>query len=151
HVVDRQKRGGRDASRGKLLEDDRRVDPAEPAAAELVADIDAGEPQLRRAAQRRDREFAALVPPGRLRQPLRARKRPRRLRKRPLLVREIEIHEARYRSGRSGATRGIRWSRVGAPENGRICGLLVVRTLIGGTSVSLHRLILITAVASAIA
>src|SRR5207237_8040234 len=112
HVVDRQKRGGRDASRGKLLEDDSRVDPAEPAAAELVADIDAGEPQLRRAAQRRDREFAALVPPGRLRQPLLTRKRPRRLSKRPLLVRQIEIHEGRYKSGRSGATRGIRWSAI---------------------------------------
>jgi len=108
HVVDCHEGGGRDASRGKLLEDDRRVHPAEPAAAKLVADIDAREPQLRRTSQRLDWEFAALVPPGRLRQPLLARKRPRRLRKRPLLVRQFEVHEGRYRLGRHGATRGIR-------------------------------------------
>ena len=94
HVVDREIGGGRDAGGGELLEDDRGVDPAEPAAAELVADIDPGKAQLRRPAQRRDREFAALVPAGRLRQPFLARKHPRRLGKRPLLVGELEIHAA---------------------------------------------------------
>jgi len=99
HVVDRQiGRRGR-ARRRQFLEDDRGVDPAEPAAAELLADINRSKPQRRRPAQRLDRKLLALVPARRLRQPLLARKRPRRLAKRPLLLRKLEIHAGRY-SGR---------------------------------------------------
>jgi hypothetical protein len=85
HIVDRQIRGRRHASRGELLEDERSIDPAEPAAAELVPDINPGEAQRRRAAQCLYRKFLALVPAGRLRQPLLAGKVPRRLGKGPLL------------------------------------------------------------------
>ena len=52
HVVDREIGGGRHAGRGELFEDDRRIDPAEPAAAELLADIDAGKTECRRPPQR---------------------------------------------------------------------------------------------------
>ncbi len=108
HVVDREIGGGRDAGRGQFLEDDCGVDPAEPAAAELLADIDPGKPQRRRAPQRRDRKLLALVPARRLRQPLRARKRPRRLLKRPLLVRERKIHAPKYRGRRVSGNCSIR-------------------------------------------
>jgi len=94
--VDRQIGRGRHASRGELLEDDRGVDPAEPAAAELVPDINPGEAQRRRAAQCLDRKFLALIPAGCLRQPLLAGERPRRFAKGPLLVRKLEIHGADY-------------------------------------------------------
>ena len=70
HVVDRQIGGGRGAGRRQLLEDQRRVEPGEAAAAELVLDVDAGKAERRRRAQRRDRKLLALVPARRVRQPL---------------------------------------------------------------------------------
>ena len=53
HVVDRDEGRGRDAAGGQLLEDERRIEPAQADAAVLLADIDAGEAQLGRLAQRR--------------------------------------------------------------------------------------------------
>ena len=75
--MDREIGGGRDAGGGQLLEDDRRVEPAEPAAAELVSDIDPGEAERRRPAQRLDRELLAFVPARRVRQPFVAGEVPR--------------------------------------------------------------------------
>src|SRR4029077_15260125 len=74
------------------FEDDRGVDPTEPAAAELVSDIDPGEPQLCRSSQCRDRELPAFVPARGVRQPLLAGKGPRRLSEGPLLIGQLEIH-----------------------------------------------------------
>src|SRR6202011_3423928 len=68
------------------------VDPAEPAAAELVSDIDPGEPQLRRPAQCLDRELLAFVPARGVRQPILAGKGSCRLGKGPLLFGQRKIH-----------------------------------------------------------
>src|SRR6202022_4411012 len=91
-VVDREMCSGGDAVCGEFLEDDRGVDPAEPAAAELVSDIDPGEPQLRRSTQCLDRKLRAFVPARGVRQPLLSGKGPCRLGKGPLLFGQLKIH-----------------------------------------------------------
>ena len=56
HVVDRDIGGGRDAALRQLLEDDRRVEPRERRAADILLHVDAAEAERRRLAQRVDRE-----------------------------------------------------------------------------------------------
>src|SRR5215468_2618102 len=101
HVVDRKVGGGRYAGRGELFENERGIQPAEPAAAELLADANPGEAQLRRSAQRHDWKLGAFIPARRLRQPFLAGKRPRRFLERPLLVRKVKIHGGRLWAAKS--------------------------------------------------
>src|SRR5579859_5373210 len=86
HIMDRQVRGGGSASGRQLLEDQRRIEPAEPATAELLLDVDTGKAELCCRTQRRDGELLALVPAWRVRQPLGAGELARRLLKRALFV-----------------------------------------------------------------
>ena len=90
--MDREIGGGRGAGGRQFLEDQRGVEPAETAAAELVLHIDPGKTERRGLAQRLDRKLLALVPTGRMGQPFIAGEVARGLLKRPLLVGEGEIH-----------------------------------------------------------
>src|SRR2546430_1476089 len=69
HVVDREIGGGRGASGGQFLEDQRGIEPREAAAAELIPDIDPGKAERRRLAQSLDRKFLPCVPARRVWEP----------------------------------------------------------------------------------
>ena len=75
--MDRQIGRGRGAAGRELLEDQRGVEPRQPGAAVLLADVDAGEAELGGRAQRRYREDAVLVPLGGVRRQLAAGEAPR--------------------------------------------------------------------------
>ena len=62
--MDREVGGGRYAGRCELFENECRVDPAESAAVELLADIDAGKAERGRPPQRLYGELGLRVPAG---------------------------------------------------------------------------------------
>ncbi|MNE14333.1 hypothetical protein D3C80_1072090 [compost metagenome] len=67
HVVDRDEGRRRHVAARQLLEDQRRLDPAQAHAAVFLARIDAGEAHLGGGLQHIDREMLVLVPAGRVR------------------------------------------------------------------------------------
>ena len=76
HVVDRDVGRDRRAAHGERLEDQRRVEPRQPRAADILADVDAAHAERRRLAHLRDREVLLLVPLDRVRrEPLGANSR----------------------------------------------------------------------------
>ncbi len=96
HVVDRDVGGGRGAALRQLLEDQRRVEPGERRAADVVLDVDAAEPERSRLAQRLDRKDLALVPVAGGRHHLFARERACGFLESALLVGELEVHRLVY-------------------------------------------------------
>src|SRR5579883_2442831 len=92
HVVDRNIGGGRDAAGCELLEDQRGVKPLQPAAADILAHIDAGKAERRRSAQGVDREKTLLIPTCGMRQEFALRKVARHFLDRALLLAQLEIH-----------------------------------------------------------
>ena len=92
HVVDREIGGGRGASGGQFLEDQRGVEAREAAAAELIPDIDAGKAERRRLAQSLDRKFLPCVPARRVWQPFVDRELARGFLEGALLVGKGEVH-----------------------------------------------------------
>jgi len=83
--VDRQERGGRRAGSRQFLEDDRRVEAREPAAADVLAHVHRRQAQGRRGAQRIDGKDLLGVPARRVRREVLAREAPRGLLHRQLL------------------------------------------------------------------
>jgi len=100
HVVDGDVGGGGDAACRQLLEDERSVDAAQRAAADVLGDIDPGEAQRGGGAQRIDREDAFLIPARRLRLELAFGKGARRLLDRALLFGQLKIHTPRVSTNR---------------------------------------------------
>ncbi len=94
HVVDRDIGGRGGAALRQLLVDQGGIERGERGAADVLLDVHAAEAEGRRLAQGIDRKDLLLVPIGRVRHHLFARKRARRLLKRPLLLAEIEVHRA---------------------------------------------------------
>ena len=99
HVVDRDVGRRAGAGRRQLLHDQRRVEPREPAAADIVPHIDAAEAQRRRLAQGLDREDLLGVPARRLGQHALGRELPRRVAKRLLVFGEVKVHARGIISG----------------------------------------------------
>ena len=92
HVVDRDEGGGRSAALGQFLEDHRGVGARQRRPADIVAHIDAAEPQFGRLAQRIHREMAVGIPfPGKGLHVLGGKLRGDRL-KGPLILAEFEVH-----------------------------------------------------------
>ncbi len=104
HIVDRQIGRGRNTGGRQFLEQDRGVDATEPAAAELLADIDCGKAQRRRAPQGLDREFLPLVPTRGMGQPFFASEIARGFLKRLLRFRQRELHRPNIAGAGRAAT-----------------------------------------------
>ena len=94
HVVNGEKRRRRNVAAGKGLEDDRGVESRKARTADIFADIDPGEAQRGRGAQRFDREVLLLVPAGGVRRQLGFGEGAGRVLDRPLVLGEGEIHLA---------------------------------------------------------
>ena len=92
HVVDRDEgRHGR-AARRQRLEDQRRVEPRQAGAADILADVDAAHAERRGLAHHVDRKMLVLVPAQRVRRDLLRRKRQRHVANRDLILVESELH-----------------------------------------------------------
>ncbi len=78
----------------QFLENNRGIKPRERGAADIVAYVDAAEPELRRLPQRVDREYLALIPGTRVRHHFGAGELARRFLKGQLFFTERKIHSS---------------------------------------------------------
>ena len=92
HVVDRDERRHRRTALRQRLEDQRRVEPRQRRAADIVADIDAADAELGRLAHHIDRKMLLLVPADRMRRDFFRGKIPRHIANRNLVLVESELH-----------------------------------------------------------
>jgi hypothetical protein len=100
--VDRDVRGDRRAALAERVEDQRRVEPREPRAAVLLADVDAAQSELGGLAQDVDREVLRAIPLDRVRGQALGRERARQLADLALILGELERAGARRRSSSDG-------------------------------------------------
>ena len=74
------------------LEDQRRIKPGQRRAADVVADVDAADAELRRLAHHIDRKMLLLVPADRMRRDFLRGELPRHVANRNLVLVESELH-----------------------------------------------------------
>ena len=92
HVVDGDEGRHRRAALRQRLEDQRRVEPGQRRAADVVADVDAADAERGRLAHHVDRKMLLLVPADRMRRDLFRGEGPRHLANRYLVLVESEMH-----------------------------------------------------------
>src|SRR5262249_23238829 len=99
HVVDRDIGGGRGTALRELLEDERRIEPRQRRAADVVLYIDAAEAERRGRAQRFDRKSRILIPVARMRHHFAACELTRGVLYRALLFGKLKVHTVAYSRG----------------------------------------------------